>query len=294
MKVQVHKTRKEWLEARLDGIGASDVPGILGMSRFASPWSIWQTKVDRVIDETPPSPEAEAGRRLEFVIGGWFQELCDVKWTLEWQGDFTMHWREDLPLFATPDRLLCTPIVNEREAVLELKCAWYDQAKRFRREFPIEYRTQIQVQMHCTGLKLGYFAVLLNGIELVWFREEYSEKFMVSVLRKCKQFWQYVKDRTPPPEDFSAATARAIAAHYQEPEEIEVELPDETSHYPEYRISLNLKIKGLERQKAAVDNRLRADLGNATAGTWPDGGRVTWKPNSKGHRTLRVTRRKDG
>lgn len=36
--------RAEWLEWRRNGIGATDVAGILGVSPWASPWSVWADK----------------------------------------------------------------------------------------------------------------------------------------------------------------------------------------------------------------------------------------------------------
>lgn len=295
---QVHNTREEWLTARLGGVGASEVSAILGLSRFASPWSVWQQKVDGVVDLGHPSPEAEAGHRLEPVIAQWFSDICEdsslpAGFAIQDSGDYAMYWAEEvgLPLFATPDRLL----VNRSGgfAVLELKAAWYDQAKRFRREFPMEYRCQVQIQMPCTGVKLAYYAVLLNGMELVWFKEEYNEKFVTAAVKKVEQFWGYVESRTPPPEDFSEATSQAIAAHYDSPVEATVELPQEFDTYASSRRSLTAKIKELERQKKGIENKIKGALGNNTVGVLPDGTEWSWKPDKRGVRTLRTTKRSD-
>lgn len=305
---QIHKTREDWLEARLGGVGASEVAGVLGISRFQSPWSVWQKKVDRVVDQGHPSPEAEAGYRLEPMIADWFLDVCDdgglpTEYEIYDPGDYTMFWAEGAggPLFATPDRLIEavreaddneTPFASTT-AILELKGAWYDQAKRFRREFPMEYRCQVQVQMHCTGLRQAYYAVLLNGMELVWFKEEYNEPFISAATRKVEQFWGHVESRTPPPEDFSDATSRAIAAHYDSPEETVVELPRDLAGARADRASLSARISELDRQKQAIGNRIKAALGNHNVGVLPDGTLWTWRRTVKGNRVLRPSTRSD-
>ena len=40
-----YKNREAWLEARRNGIGASDTPGILGVSQWASPFSVAASKL---------------------------------------------------------------------------------------------------------------------------------------------------------------------------------------------------------------------------------------------------------
>ncbi len=287
-----YDTFEDWYRARHKGVGASELAGILGLSRFHSPWSIWQRKVDK---PEPPaerwcSKEAEAGHRHERTIAQWFIEDSSPKtYGLGHvdPGEFTMYWADGLPMFATPDRLL-TDGDKEARAVLELKCAWYAQAKRFRKQFPLEFRCQVQSQMLCTELDLGYYAVLLNGMEVVWYQEERNEKFIAAMVKKVKRFWQHVTDRIPPPPDFSEATSRAMAAHYSEPVDEAVDLPDKFATYPVQREANKAKIKELERANDGMKNEVTAVMGNATIGRLPDGVDFTWLPDVRGRRTLRT------
>ena len=43
--------RAEWLAWRRSGIGASDVAGILGISPWASPFTVWADKLGLLPDE---------------------------------------------------------------------------------------------------------------------------------------------------------------------------------------------------------------------------------------------------
>ena len=51
-------TREEWLEQRRKSIGGSDAAAIVGLSKWASPFSIWAEKTGK----TPPKEDNEAMR----------------------------------------------------------------------------------------------------------------------------------------------------------------------------------------------------------------------------------------
>jgi len=148
--------------------------------------------------------------------------------------------------------------------------------------------------MLCTELDVAYYAVLLNGTELIWFREERNDKFIAAMVKKVKRFWQHVTDKIPPPADFSEATSRAMAAHYAEPTDDVVDLPDKFATYPVQREANKAKIKELERANAGMENDVKGVMGNHTLGRLPDGMDFTWRPDVRGRRTLRTKRREDG
>lgn len=291
MRTQTCGSRTEWLTARLDGVGCSELAAICGKSRYRSPWEVWQEKVDRVVVEGPvyPSKRAEAGHRLEPTIAAWFSEVAGVPLTVHDPGDFTIFW-SDGPLFGTIDRLL-VDANGTPQAVLELKAAWYEEAKAFGHQLPLEYRIQVQGQMYCTGLEEAYYAVLLNGLELCWYREVRHERFLKSILRKVEEFWHLVQTKTSPPVDWHPGTAGAIAAHYPELTEEPVYFPPEFTGLDAERQSIGAKLDEMTRRKTAIDNQLRAALGGAVYGVLPDGkGAYTWRRDSRGVRTLRRTK----
>ena len=65
--------RSAWLDWRRGGIGASDIAGILGISPWASPFSVWADKVG-VLPEEEPSTVMKAGRWLERGVAPWFAD----------------------------------------------------------------------------------------------------------------------------------------------------------------------------------------------------------------------------
>lgn len=293
-EVRNYGSEREWLIARLMGIGASEVPGILGMSRYQGPFSIWRRKVTQIGEEAGSrSPEAEAGHRHESTIAKWFEDVCDCEhlpkgqWYVDDPGEYCTVWRP--PLFCTPDRFVRHVDGNRLLALLEAKCAWYKQAVRFGDALPIEYRVQVQTQMHCTGLRVAYYGVLLHGLDFRWYREVYHEGLVTQILRWVGGFWRYVENKTPPPADYSESTRQALAAHYDQPEDTEVELPDEFQHIHEQLVAAKGKQEAAGKARRAAENRIKAELGNNVLGVLPRGDLgYSWRPNKKGVRTLRV------
>lgn len=66
-------SREEWLEERRKSIGGSDAAAVIGMSRFASPYTVWMDKTGRL----PEKEDTEAmriGRDLEEYVAKRFEE----------------------------------------------------------------------------------------------------------------------------------------------------------------------------------------------------------------------------
>lgn len=290
--------KNEWLTARLDGIGASEAAAILGYDPYSSPWSVWRTKVDRVIEERDAGPLAEWGHRHEPAIAQKFDEMrlaADVllDHRLIDPGEHEMFWGSDSPpMFCTPDRLLSR---DGHVAPVEIKCAWYARCQAFGETLPIQYRIQITHQMLSLGATEAYYAVLLNGHDFRWYREVLNERFAAALIKKLAAFWQLVLDKTAPPADWRDGTRDAITRRYEPDLDATVELSDEWDELDGSRQSLLAKRDEVCRQIAAIDNRLRAELGSATCGVIP--GRewcYTWRPTKTGTRTLRRSKYRSG
>ena len=67
-------SRPEWLEQRRKTVGGSDAAAIVGLSRYASAYTVWADKTGRL----PDKPDTEAmrlGRDLEDYVA---QRWCEV------------------------------------------------------------------------------------------------------------------------------------------------------------------------------------------------------------------------
>ncbi len=211
--------RTAWLEWRQGGIGASDVAAILGLSPWASPWSVWADKAGLL----PPQPEDEAmaaGRWLEAAIGPWFTNTTGLAvhgeqtWCTNRKHD---HHRCTVDGFVADAEQLAIADSFDMTAnrialgLLEIKVT--GPGRRWD-EIPAHYQAQGQWQMHVTGLDRVWFAVLmgrrLDVHELA--RDQDDIDYMVE---RVDAFWHdFVETGTPPPTDGHDATARALAEVY--------------------------------------------------------------------------------
>ena len=71
-------SREEWLAQRKHTIGGSDAAGIVGLSKWSSPYSIWADKTGRL----PEKEDTEAmrlGRDLEDYVAKRWMEATGMK-----------------------------------------------------------------------------------------------------------------------------------------------------------------------------------------------------------------------
>lgn len=268
--------RSDWLAWRRHGVGASDVAAILGISPFASPWSVWAEKVG-LIGEQEANEAMEAGHWLELAVGPWFAHKTGLYVTGE-------QMRCEA---ATNSVHRCTldGYVGEGAEVsidaalggLEIK---FEAFGRRWDEIPAHYQAQGQWQMHVTDLERVWFAVLrgrtLDIHELV--RDQDDIDFMVDAVDR---FWaDHVVAGTPPATDGHDATLRAIAEVYPEATPDAVEIDDIAEVVAQLEEAKAAK-KAAEADEAAAKAALQARLGTHEEGTVAGQRVVSWRPQSR-------------
>ena len=71
-------SREAWLELRRHSIGGSDAAGIVGLSKWASPYSVWAEKTGQ-LPEQPDNEAMRQGRDLEdYVARRWSEETGNM------------------------------------------------------------------------------------------------------------------------------------------------------------------------------------------------------------------------
>jgi len=153
----------EWLRFRRSGIGGSDVAGIMGLSSWASPISIWSEKTGRVEPADLSGNEwVEWGTRLESVIRERFKE--EHPETRVIHPDVTLVGVDRPWAHANLDGMVRDP--ERGWGVLEVKTAssdrdWFDEDGS--ETVPIHYQTQATHYLTVTGYGYVMFAVLVRG-----------------------------------------------------------------------------------------------------------------------------------
>lgn len=272
--------RQAWLEWRRTGIGASDIGALLGISPWASAWSVWAEKLgllpDDQLDDDDPR---EFGRRAEAMVGPWFTDKTGLAVVGEqmWLSHPAEPWMR-----ATPDAIV---VDGERGPLpglhglrfgdegwsladalggLEIKAT----NDRPWSTIPEHYQAQGQWQMAVTGWERVWFAVLhyrrLRVYELA--RDQADIDYMTE---RARAFWhEHVLTGQPPEVDGSDATAHVLAVLYPEADKgATVELGLEGAELLEALADAKADAKAAEARAKHAGNELRALLGEAYAGT---------------------------
>ncbi len=237
----VGMSREEWLERRRHTIGGSDAAGIVGLSRYATPYTVFLDKTGRLPDK-PDNEAMRQGRDLEDYVAKRWEEATGKK-VRRLQA---MLYNPAYPFaHADVDRM----VVGE-DAGLECKTTSTLDVRQFNGvEFPEKYYAQCVHYMAVTGAKRWYLGVLVFGRGFFVFTLERNQAEIDALMGAEATFWEKVENDTPPTPDGSDAATDAISVVYAESRGGEMELFGREAMLNEYT--------DLKAQKKAVDERIK-------------------------------------
>lgn len=173
------KSHEEWLKAREDGIGASEVSAIVGLNPWETPFSLWLKKTHQI----PPTEENDAMRR------GHYLEDAVVQWWMHETGEQVIKASAADIIYVHPDHpyMRVTPdrIVKGRNKILEVKST----ATQMGETIPDYYLCQVQYQMYVTGIHNAELIYIQGGLTFGRFIVEYDEEFAAYLAQKVTEFW---------------------------------------------------------------------------------------------------------
>ncbi len=260
MTVEEMQDRPKWLEMRRTGLGGSDAPAIVGMSKWKSPWDLWLEKTGQVeLEDKSDNEYIYWGNALEDLVARRFCELTGKK--VKRCG--MLRNREYPFVLADVDRL----VIGEN-AILECKTAaswkedeWADD------NIPDSYYLQIQHYLMCGGYDKAYVACLLGGNRFIWKEIERNEEDIQSLLEAEKYFWEHnVVAKELPTVDSSDACSRAIGEHFKGGVTEAEELEGDFDVLCRDLAALKDDKKKLELIIAEKENKLKVRMGNSEFG----------------------------
>lgn len=272
-------SREDWLELRRNGIGGSDIAGILGLNKYKSPMGVYLDKVGESPHEDETSEAAYWGNMLEDVVA---QEF-GTRTGLAVGNDTRMLSHPDHPyLIANLDR-----VVIGKPEIIECKTSSAYRAKEWEGEHvPMEYLIQVMHYLAVTGYERAHIAVLIGGQRFIHKTVERDEELIELMIDAASNFWNnHVLPKVPPPFDGSNASVTLIGAMFPQAEnESETELPDEAEKLIKQYHEASDRMDAAKTDKLDAENKLKALIGNAEIGL----GRnhiVEWK-NVKARETV--------
>jgi len=269
MTVEQMQDKAAWLEARNKGIGGSDASVIVGLNKWKSPFQLWLEKTGQAEPEDLSDNEyVYWGTTLEEVVAKEFTLRTGKRVV---RRGLLQH--DDIPyLLASVDRL----VVGE-DAGLECKTANGFAAKAWDGDnVPDAYYVQCQHYMAVTGVKTWYIAALIGGNHFVWKEIPRNEDDIKALLEAEAEFWRKVETKEMPDVDGSESCTQALAEKFSGGGPA-IELPSEADKIFLALDGLKESAKSIKAQIDEQENKLRAMLGDAEAGTTASGRRVTWK-----------------
>lgn len=264
-------SREEWLMRRRKTIGGSDAAGIVGLSRWTSPFSVWADKTGRAA-EKEDTEAMRQGRDLEdYVARRWMEENGKRVYRLP-----AMLYHPKYPFaHADVDRM-----VMGENAGLECKTTFSLDLKQFNGvEFPVQYYAQCVHYLAVTGADRWYLAVLAYGRGFFTFTLERDQAEIDALMAAEADFWKLVEQDTPPNADGSEATSAALREIFPISEQTTADLFGRDTVLREY-MRLKEDKKALDTRIGEIENTIKADMGEAESGLCGSF-HISWKSQNR-------------
>lgn len=254
-------SREQWLEARRQGIGGSDVSAIAGLNKWKSPVGVYLDKTGQSPDEDSAGEAAYWGNVMEDVVAQEFTIRTGIR--VRKRNAILKH-PEHKFMLANVDRL----IVGKREG-LECKTASeYLKGDWENEEIPAAYLLQCQHYMAVTGYQAWHIAVLIGGNKFIHKKIERDEELIEYLVGIEKDFWvNHVLAEVPPMFDGSEASSELLKALYPQAEPLsEINLSNDIEQMLDAMDQLAEDIKTAEKQKKEYENQIKNIMGENEKG----------------------------
>lgn len=195
-------------------IGSSDAAPIAGLSKWASPLTVWMRKTGLDPDGPKPTLRMWLGERLEPII----LELYEAK---TGRKPPRVVGPDDPPMFHVEHPFIGAHPDYERLEVKTSRSAygWGDDGETVTLSnlaIPVGYFAQVQHQNAVMGWDWSDVAVLIGHDDIRRYTVPADADFIGRLILAEIEFWGYVERNEPPPDDDPEARAALLRALYPE------------------------------------------------------------------------------
>ncbi|MCA6127296.1 hypothetical protein AI19_11815 [Thalassolituus oleivorans 4BN06-13] len=283
-------SRKDWLEVRKQGIGASEAASAIGINPYQSQLELWMIKTGRLANTTEdPFENSHSpmywGNVLEPIVAEHYSRQTGRK--VRRVNAVLQHPDEDKSwMLANLDYAV---VGNSDVQVLECKTAGEFGARLWKDGVPDYYQCQVQHQLAITGKQTAEVAVLICGQEFRIYRIERDDELIQELISLEREFWSYVETDSPPPADGSESADRALRALYPQDHGHTLDLSNDpimTEAFNEL-VKVRDSLDVFTTQEATLKQFIQQSMEDATKAVFKHGS-VSWK-KSKDSTTLDTT-----
>lgn len=187
----------EWEKLRKRMIGASDVPIILGLSPYKSPYRLWLEKTGRKEPKLVGTRGHEIEEHIRHKVS---DDLKRIFLPL-------VHFHDKHPmLMASLDG-----ITMDQSTILEIKAISEEAYEHIKEtnEIPPHHYAQIQIQLYCSP-KTEFCYYVCTKFDFVNMPEEYhivkvyaDKQYQEGIIQRIYEFYDYMISDLPPPSNES-------------------------------------------------------------------------------------------
>lgn len=210
---------KAWHDFRRLGVGASDISALIGLSRYASPTSLYYTKLG-LLEPDEETQRQRIGKRMEALLAAEFHDetglyvVGEQTWCTHPEHTFARCTLDGLVAEAPPDDDDLSSVIATWEAKSDGRFGWPDG-------IPHNIRAQCVFQMGVCSVEYCYLTVMFAGFNIKHYEipfDDEAQSDWLYMLDAARVFWtDHVLTGTPPPVDDHEATVAALTEIYHDP-----------------------------------------------------------------------------
>ncbi|HEY4832220.1 MAG TPA: YqaJ viral recombinase family protein [Waddliaceae bacterium] len=269
----------EQREQRKLGIGGSDMPIILGLSRYKTPYQLYLEKKGIISTSDKMSPLQYWGNRLEPIIR---DEFSDRNKVFIQTPDTIIHPFYDFM------RANVDGYISEWDAVLEVKCSTQYMAHEWGESesdnIPMAYLVQVAHYCSVLNASCAYIAVLIGGYDYRQYK--YIRDFQLEkiIIDSASDFWNAVQNDNVPLPSNQIDLKMMFPCHKKDKH---ISISDDILCHLNKINEVKVKIKELKALEEESRFNLMKHMKDAECLTDEEGNPlITWKTNKKGSRTF--------
>lgn len=194
--VDVNQRTKDWLVWRSEGVTATDIPIILGLSPYKTVWQLWAEKTGLLnTADLSNNPNVQRGVKLEDDV----RQLAEERY-------------DDI-LLPVCGECIDYPVmrasfdgIDLEQAVYEFKCPSDPIFEELKEQGRLSdtyqfYEGQVHAQCVVSGNPKGHLIFYKENEELLIFDVLLTDIKRKAILKAAKVFWEHVKTNKPPATD---------------------------------------------------------------------------------------------
>jgi putative phage-type endonuclease len=186
-RIDIEQGTDEWLLARQQGIGASDVAALFEASPYKTERDLFFEKAGfgDAMDESKEWIFSK-GHAIEKEIRKIYLEKLGVEMT---------------PAFYKHEEIFLASLdgINDSEGILEAKYTGKDNIKKAKLgELPVHHMLQMQQQFFVTGADKGHYVATNDGVNYISVIVRPNPKTIEQIRVKGLKFWERVLSNNPP------------------------------------------------------------------------------------------------